>query len=81
MAGNPIKLTARQRKFLELASAPEGLCPWDMPPRSPMLRSHEIVPLIDASLCAFSAEFDVWVTTPSGKAAIQSGQFQERKQP
>ena len=79
MAGNPIKITARQRKFLELASDPEGLCPWDMPPRSPILRSHEIVPLIDAALCVFSKEFDVWVTTPSGKGAIRAGQFHEKE--
>lgn len=65
-----MKLSARQKKFLSLASDEFGFDPWDPPKGAPVLRNDEIGPLTDADLARFSQEFDVWITTPTGRALI-----------
>jgi len=69
------KLTARQRKFLKLASEPDGCCPFDMPPGGPYLKTHEIEPLTRANLCVFCEDYDVWDITDAGKRALETGEI------
>lgn len=65
-----MKLTKRQRRFLELASQPEGQSPVFMPPGGAYLRSRELRPLTDADLVRHSDEHSVWITTAVGKAML-----------
>jgi hypothetical protein len=66
-----MKLSARQRKFMTVCI--EGACPWAMPVGGPMLRNHEIHPLISKNLIFFDKAEDCWRLTDAGRAELASG--------
>lgn len=65
-----IKLTKRQRNFMQAIAAEgdEGLDPWEM--ERGILRSHEIKPLIDGDLIAFDPSIDRWFLTTEGNVIV-----------
>lgn len=65
-----MKLTARQRKFLQLASEKGGLCPWNMPKGSPWMKGNELRPLETENLVAYSEGLDSWIATPKGRVML-----------
>lgn len=65
-----MKLTARQRKFMELCARDGGVIPWDMPKGSPILKDHEINPLTDARLISYREKCSAWFTTAKGNREL-----------
>lgn len=64
------ELTARQRKFLEIAASDDGYCPYNPPPRAPILKNDEMNKLTVGGLVEFSDPDEAWRATDLGRAVL-----------